>query len=126
VVLSAKPRKYEGTKSRHVVRASGRDRRCGALEAHALRVRVRVRGGIRVGVRVGVVHGTAGRGAANSSPNPNPDEGANLQRHHYLGGVEAGVVVVELARLAQVREELACRVRLGLGVSSGQHANVSY
>ena len=35
--------------------------------------------------------------------------GADLEGHDYLRGIEACVVVVELARLAQVREELACR-----------------
>ena len=40
-------------------------------------------------------YGTAGRGA-------------DLQRHDYLRSVESCVVVVELSRLAQVREELAC------------------
>ena len=36
-------------------------------------------------------------------------EGADLEGHDYLRGIEACVVIVELARLAQVREELACR-----------------
>ena len=42
-------------------------------------------------------------------PLPRQGEGADLEGHDYLRGIEACVVVVELARLAQVREELACR-----------------
>ena len=105
------------------VGACDRDRRCGAIFMHARtarhgrlglglglglgcylracthgtarQVRVRARVGVMLRVLSSCMHGTARRGA-------------DLQRHDYLRSVESCVVVVELSRLAQVREELAC------------------